>query len=460
MVLYGLEQFRDGGRACHRLARREYVARRQRVAQAQFGRVHAELLGQLVHLRLVGGAHLHGALAAYVTGGRVVGAYGPALDEGVRNDVRAAGEGDRCGQGLGGRVGVRARVQQDLRLDLDQPALGVRVVAVPQQGGVPVRVAEEGLLARGRQFHRAAGLERQQAERELEALVLAVGGGAGDAGDDDLDALGVKAVAGGGAVAVGVRVGRGEVELHAAVGARYREARLGADGGGVLAADAVEALDDDVAGRVGVAVTQRDVADQVAVGVQRLGLEGLFGVGHRVEHLVLDDDGRGGQARGVRVVGGDRGDGLAVVAYDLGGEDRAVGPATAQQRAARHVLVRDYGSDAGHLTRVGGVDGRDARVRVRRAQYGRPQQALGPQVGRVREGALGLGAGVGGRQGGAEAVRDRLGGRCCLRGCGRGGGFVAHVWPPSCPYARSCGPMAPGASNAERWTPPAPGPAW
>jgi hypothetical protein len=192
-----------------------------------------------------------------------------------------------------------------------------------------VGVAEEGLLARGGEFDRAAGLQREQSERELEALVLAVGGGTGDAGDDDLHAVGLQAEAGGGRVAVVVRVRGGDVQLDAAVGAGHGETGLGADGGGVLAADAVQALDDDVGDRVRVAVAQRDVPDQVAVGVQRFGLEGLLGVGHRVECLVLDHDGRGGHPRGVGVVGGDRGDGLPVVAYDLGGEHRAVGRAPA-----------------------------------------------------------------------------------------------------------------------------------
>ena len=95
-------------------------------------------------------------------------------------------------------------------------------------------------------------------------------------------------------------------------------------------------------------------------------------------------------------------------------------------------------------------------MRVRRSEDGRPQEALGPQVGRVREGALGLGAGLRGRQGHAEAVGQRLRGGAGLRG-GRGGGVVAHAWPPSWPYGCSCGC---GDSNADGLTPPAPGPAW
>ena len=278
----------------------------------------------------------------------------------------------------------------------------------------------------------------EQAERELEALVLAVGGGSGDARDDDLHARGVEAVAGGGGVAVGVRVGGGDVQLDAAVGAGHGESGLGADGGGVLAADAVQALDDDVARGVRVAVAQRDVPDQVAVGVQGLRLECLFRVGDRFEDLVLDDDGGGGHPRGVGVVGGDGRDGLAVVADHLGGEHRPVGSAASVQGGAGDVLVGDDGAHAGHLARVPGVDGDDARVRVGRAQHGRPQQPLGPQVGRVGEGALGLGAGLRGRQGHAQAVRQGLGARLGRRRC-RGRGLVGHAWPPSWPYGCSCG---------------------
>lgn len=365
VLLDGLEQFGDGRGAGHRLAGRQDVAGRHHVAQPQLRGVDAEFLRQFVHLRLVGGADLHRALAAHMARRRVVRAHRPALDEGVRNDVGAAGEGDGGGQGLGGGVRVRARVQQDLRLDLHQPALGVGVVAVAQQGGVPVGVAEEGLLARDGELHRAARLQGEQSERQLEALVLAVGGGAGHAGDDDLHPFGFEAEAGGGRVPVGVRVGGGEVQLHAAVGAGHGEAGLGADRGGVGAADAVLALDDDLAGGGGVAVVQGDVPDQVAVGVQGLGLEGEFGVDHRVEQLVLDDDGGGGHARGVRMIGGDGRDGLAVVAHDLGGEHGPVRRAAAVQGAAGDVLVGDDGPHAGHLPRVGRVDGQDARVRVR-----------------------------------------------------------------------------------------------
>lgn len=271
-----------------------------------------------------------------------------------------------------------------------------------------VRVAEEGLLAGGGQLDRAAGAQGEQPQRELESGVLTVAGGAGDAGHDDLHPVRFEAEAGGGEVAVGVRVGGGGVDLHAAVGAGYGEPGLGTDRRRVLAADAVQPLDDDIAHDLRVAVAQRDVADQVAVGVQRFGGEGLLRVGDRFQHLVLDGDGGGGQPGGVGVVGGDRGDRLAVVADQLGGEDGAVHDAASVGALAGYVLVGDDRAYARHLDGGRGVDRQDARVRVRGAEHGRPEQSLGPQVGGVREGALGLGAGVGRRQRGAEAEHRLL----------------------------------------------------
>lgn len=384
---------------------------------------------------------------------RVVRTDGPALDERVRDDVRAAGERDRRGQRLGRGFGVRARVEQDLCLDLHQPPVGVRVMAVAQQRRVAVGVAEEGLLAGGGQLDRAAGAQGEQAERKLEAGVLAVAGRAGDTRDDDLHPLRFEAEAGGGEVAVGVRVGGGGVDLHSAVGAGHGESGLGTDRGRVLAADAVQALDDDLAGDVRVPVAQRDVADQIAVGVQRFGGEGLLRVGDRFEDLVLDGDGRGGEPGRVGVVGGDRGDRLAVVADQVGREDRAVDDPAAVRALPGDVLVRDDGPYARHLDGGRGVDGQDPGVRVRGAEDRRPEQALGPEVGRVREGALGLGARVGGRQRDAEAECGRLGvgalghrgGDPCAGRVGSGGCVVAHAMPPSC----GCD-----------WTLPAPGAAW
>ena len=49
-----------------------------------------------------------------------------------------------------------------------------------------------------------------------------------------------------------------------------------------------------------------------------------LGVDQRVEHLVLDDDRRERPPAGLGMIGGDRGDRLADVAHDVGGEHRLV----------------------------------------------------------------------------------------------------------------------------------------
>ena len=54
------------------LAGRQHVARRERVQQAELDRVDVERRCELVHLRLVREARLHGAEAAHRAAGRVV----------------------------------------------------------------------------------------------------------------------------------------------------------------------------------------------------------------------------------------------------------------------------------------------------------------------------------------------------------------------------------------------------
>ncbi len=275
-------------------------------------------------------------------------------------------------------------------------------------------VGVEGLLAGEGHLHRAAGAQRQQRQGDLEGQVLAVGGGARHAGDHQPDPVGLKAQAGGGAVAVAVRVGGGQVQLDAAVRPRHGQPGLGAERGRVLPADLVEALDDDLADGVRVPGAQRQVAEQVAVRVQRRRREGLLGVGHGLQRLVVDRDQTDRQPGGVRVVGGHRGDRLAVVAHHAGGQHRPVGDDRAGRsavrsalRAGRQVGGGDHGVHAGQRERGRGVDAADPGVRVRRAQQRAPQQPLGPQVGRVRVDAERLGQRVAAQRGAAQAERLR-----------------------------------------------------
>ncbi len=102
-----------GQRSRQHLARRQGVARLERVQQPQLDRVDPERLGEAVHLRLGGEADLHRAEAAHRPAGRVVRVDDRALDQRVVDAVgaeREAGGVRDHGRRAGG---VGAAVEQD-----------------------------------------------------------------------------------------------------------------------------------------------------------------------------------------------------------------------------------------------------------------------------------------------------------------------------------------------------------
>ena len=204
---------------------------------------------------------------------------------------------------------------------------------------MPVHVTEERLLAPVHHLHRPAGAQREQADVHLQADVFARAERATDTGERRAAPFEREAEARGDLVAVDVQPLRRDVELDAAaVVVGHGEAGLGSEEGLVLHPDLVEALDDDRAGRVGIAVPDAHVAEEVAVGVDRRRVERRLRIGERIEHLVLDRDRGHRAARRLGVVGGDRGDRLADVADDVAREHRLVGvlePVRRRDRARR-----------------------------------------------------------------------------------------------------------------------------
>ena len=181
-------------------------------------------------------------------------------------------------------------------------------------------------------------------------------------------------------VAVVVQPLRRHDEVDAAVVGRDREPGLGPHERLVLHADLVGALDDDRPARVGVAAADHEVAEHVAVGVERRRVDRELGVDHRLEHLVVDDDRLARAPRGLGMVGRDR-------------------PRPARRRSARRRPTSTGWSRCSRPYRFTGtssavstactpgiasagrdVDRADARRRVRRAQRAAPQHAVGPQV--------------------------------------------------------------------------------
>lgn len=273
---------------------------------------------------------------------------------------------------------------------------------VVQLRGVAVDVPEEGLEAVVDDLDGFAGAQRQQTGVDLHRQVLAATERAADAGQRHPHLALGQAEHGRDLAQVGVQPLGGDVEVDAAVLVRHREAGLGAEEGLVLHAEGVLAPDDEVGllgglfdvtadDRLAVHdVRVRDVSDVVVVAALvdqdrvRRGRGGLVGDDGQVPVLDLDLGGRA--ARGLRVVGGDDGDRLAVVADPAVGEDGGVLDLQAVVlHVGRQVVVRHDGVHAGQGERFARVDRDDLGVRDGRPEDLSPEHVLVPHVGGVRE---------------------------------------------------------------------------
>ncbi len=375
------------------LAEHERVAVAQRVVQAQLDRVHAQRLGEAVHLRLVGVGGLRVAEAAKRAGAGVVRAHRPPVDAPVGHPVGPLHErGGVEHDDLGGRR-VRAAVEHDARFQRHDRAVALGVGAQPDARRVALAMHQERVVARQLHLDRALGGQRQQAGVDLDGHVLAPAEGAADARLDEHDALGRQPEREGDLVAVGVQPLRGHVQLDAALAVGPGQPRLGSQEGMVLPTDDVLGLDVDGTADGRVAAGEVHVAVDVAVGVDRRRGERLERIGQRRQRLVLDGDGGARPLRGDEVLGGDQSDRLADVADVVVGEHVLVAGDQAEHEVG-HVPRAHHGVHA--RASRGRARGRsqDPRVRVRRAQDRAVQHALDSQVVGVGEGSRGLLGGV------------------------------------------------------------------
>ena len=264
---------------------------------------------------------------------------------------------------------------------------GVRAVLVLHPARVAVHVADERLLARVDHLHGSLRAQREHAGVDLHRDVLAPAERAADAAEREPHALGRQPEALCDLVAVDVQPLRRDVQVDAAGAVGHRESRLRSEERLVLHADLVAAAHDDARARVRVAAPDLDAAQHVAALVQRRRVRRhrLLGVGHRVEHLVVDRDQVGRAARGLRVLGGDDRDRLALEADVVPREHRLVGVLEPVRLAAGHVRVREHGVDAGQSRGGGRVERADPRARVRAAQRRAPEHPLDAHVRRVLE---------------------------------------------------------------------------
>ena len=233
---------------------------------------------------------------------------------------------------------------------------------------------------------------------DLHREVLAAAEGAADAGEVDAHLLDRKVEARRDLVAVDVQPLRRDVDVDAALAVRDREPGLGPEERLILDPELVDALDDDLARRVRVAVADHHVADDVrprvvavavphrrAIRMERLLLERALHVDDRLEQLVLDDDRLEREACLLGVLGRDDRDGLADVPHAIDREHGLVGELEPVRLPAGDVRVGEHRVDARLSERARDVDRADARVGVRAAQRVAPEHAGGGEVARVGE---------------------------------------------------------------------------
>ena len=215
--------------------------------------------------------------------------------------------------------------------------------------------------------------------------------------------------AGGDLLLILVQPLRRDEQLHAvATAVGHGERSLQPEKGLVLHAQVIGALDHHRPVDGLVAAHDALVAHDVAVGVDGRvrTVDRTLRVDQRRQQLVLDDDGGKRTAAGVGMIGGDSSHRLTHVPHDIRGEPRLIAADEAVGGLAGHVGGRDDGLDPGNPPGTRHVDAGDARVRMRRAQGGPPQEAIGGEVAREREGALHLRHTIGPRDAVAEAATD------------------------------------------------------
>ena len=187
-----------------------------------------------------------------------------------------------------------------------------------------------------------------------------------------------------------------QVELAPARVGRHGDEPAGLEGGRRLPRVPEALVEDETrAGqrRAGIAHPHPDGRDVVAVRpseeVLGVGREGGGDARARGERCPVHVDQRERVLGDIAVVGHDERHGLADVAYDpprdrgleVGGGALGRGHAVRDDGARRHVRGGQHGTHAGKPEGSGGVHAEDARVSVRRAEHGRLEQALWPDVG-------------------------------------------------------------------------------
>jgi hypothetical protein len=358
------------------------------VAQTKLDRVHAEGRGETIHLALIGEAHLDGSEPPHGPRRGVVGSNRGGVDAYRGAPVGARGEIGGVGEdGCTGRL-VGAAVEHEPRLDADEVSVSIGLVPVPHLRGVSVDVGGKGLRSVVDHLHRPPGVQRQQAQMDLQSEVLAGAEGAADPGEMDPDLIGLEAEAGVDLFMVLVDPLGGNVEVDAPNAVGNGEPCLGSQHRLVDRAGLVGALDHDLAAQILGAVD--DLHDSEGLTP----VEGLLRIDERFQRLVLDPHRPSGEDRCGVVDGGDDRHRLAPEPGLAVGEHRLIADGLAAGALAGHVVDREDGVDAGHRQRRGRIDRHDPRLDMGATDGGSPQHVVGKGIAGELETALHLGDAV------------------------------------------------------------------
>ena len=279
-----------------------------------------------------------------------------------------------------------------------------RAVLRPDARRMPVHVPRERLLAVVDDLDRPVRVQRQHRSVDLHREVFAAAEGAADTAEVDPDLVERQPEARRDLRAVHVQPLRGHVDVDAALAVGHGQSRLRAEERLVLDAELVVAAHRHVGLRVGIAVANHQVTDDVrpvvlavAVAARRplrmqvLLLERALHVGDRLQLVVRDANALGRAPSLLGMIGRNESDRLAVVEDSVGGEHRLVGELEPVRLLPGNVVVRQHGVHSRHRHGVGDVDRDDSRVRVRAPQRVPPQHARRRKIARVGELARHLG---------------------------------------------------------------------
>ena len=416
----GVHATRRPDRALDRESGRDLVAGLEEVAPAQLHAIHAERLGDLVHLLLVGDAGLRRAEAPEGAGVHVVGRHRDGVEAQVVDAVGPRAGDRRIEQHVGAEIDIGTGVGGHVDLERGDLAVLGHAGLVVQHEGVALAVAEERILARITEPDRAPRRLGQEREVDLDGDVLLAAEAAADQRAADAHLVVRHADGVGDEAEVLDHLGR-HADVDDLVLVDPGEPDLGLEEGVLDELGAEAVLDDDVGrreARLDVALADLVAGHPIvdALHDRRARRQRLGRVEHAGQRLELVVDQRASLGGARRGLGGDQREWLAVVAHPfvhqdlaVGGEPRLAGLAghVGRQQPVGQVGAGNHRDDAVERPRLFRVEPLEARARQRAAQHLGVQHVRHDVVAGIGRRAEGLARRVGAHQRPADlAVLD------------------------------------------------------